>query len=102
MGKPVERELSGSQSHSYKIALATGQYLHVVVDQRGIDVVVALFGPDGTKLIEVDSPNGTNGPEPLSWIAESTGLYRLEVRSLEKDAKQGSYEVKIETLRQSS
>ena len=43
-GKPVERELAGGQSHSYSIALTAGQYLHVVVDQRGIDVVVTLFG----------------------------------------------------------
>ena len=37
-GKPVERELSGGQSHSYKITMISGQYLHVVVTQQGIDV----------------------------------------------------------------
>src|SRR5882672_8404466 len=54
-GKPVERELSGGQSHSYKITMISGQYLHVVVAQRGIDVAVALFAPDGKKIVEVDS-----------------------------------------------
>ena len=49
-GKPVERELSGGQSHSYKITMISGQYLHIVVDQRGIDVAVALFTPDGKKI----------------------------------------------------
>src|SRR5262245_28695988 len=29
-GKPVERELSGGQSHSYKITMVSGQYLHIV------------------------------------------------------------------------
>lgn len=101
-GKPIERELSGGQSRSYRIAIASGQYLHVIVDQRGIDVVAALYNPSGTKLTEVDSSNGTKGPEPLSWIAETTGVYRLEVRSIEKDAKLGKYEVKIETLRQAT
>src|SRR5215831_16976789 len=42
-GKPVERELSGGQWHSYKITMVSGQYLHIVVKQRGIDVAVALF-----------------------------------------------------------
>src|SRR5262249_39615804 len=37
-GKPVERELSGGQSHSYKITTISGQYLLIVVEQRGIDV----------------------------------------------------------------
>jgi tetratricopeptide (TPR) repeat protein len=100
VGKAIERNLSGGQSHWYQITLAEGQYLHFVVDQRGIDVVVVLYGPDGNKLIDVDSPNGRSGPEPLSWIAERTGTYRIEVRSLEENAKAGNYGVEIETLGQ--
>src|SRR5262249_50761813 len=37
-GKPVERELSSGQSHFYKIMMISGQYSHIVVEQRGIDV----------------------------------------------------------------
>ena len=55
-GEPVERELAGGGNHKYQIALSAGQLLRVVADQRGIDVVVALFGPDGKQLLEVDSP----------------------------------------------
>jgi hypothetical protein len=62
-------------------------------------VVVTLFRPDGEKLKEVDSPNGTQGPEPVSFIVEASGNYRLEVRALEKDAPAGRYEVRIEELR---
>jgi CHAT domain-containing protein/Tfp pilus assembly protein PilF len=98
-GKPIERELAGGQSHSYQITLTEGQYLNVVVEQRGIDVVVTLRGPDSKKLIEVDSPNGAQGPEPLQWIVEAAGIYRIEVRSLENDAKLGRYEAKIVELR---
>ncbi|HKQ78967.1 MAG TPA: CHAT domain-containing tetratricopeptide repeat protein [Blastocatellia bacterium] len=98
VGQPVERELIGGQNHSYKITLEAGQYLNAVVEQRGIDVVVTLLGPDGKQLIEVDSPNGKLGPEPVSWIVEAVGDYRLAVRSLEKNAA-GRYEVKIIELR---
>ena len=96
---PIERELTAGQSHSYRILLYTGQYIHIVVEQRGVDVVVALFAPNGSKITEVDSPNGTQGPEFVSAIAETSGSYRLEVRSLEKNAPAGRYEVKIEELR---
>lgn len=99
LGKPVERELIGGQSHSYRIELTSGQFIHLVVDQRGIDVVVTLFDPDHRQITEVDSPNGTQGPELLAAIAETAGTYRLEVRSLEKDAAPGRYQVKIEELR---
>src|SRR5215813_12332773 len=98
-GKPIERELVGGQSHSYQITLTEGQYLRVVVEQRGVDVVVTLLSPDGKKLLEVDSPTGAQGPELLQWIVEAAGTYWLEVRSLENNAKPGRYEVKIVELR---
>jgi hypothetical protein len=53
-GKLVEREISGGQSHSYKITMISGQYSYIVVEQRRIDVAVALFAPDGKKNGEVD------------------------------------------------
>ncbi|HJQ22261.1 MAG TPA: hypothetical protein VKA60_00005, partial [Blastocatellia bacterium] len=101
-GPGVERELKGGESHSYRIALATGQYLQVVVEQKGVDVVVRLFGPDGKQLTEVDSPNGTQGPEPVSWIAETAGEYRLEVKAPDEKAVPGRYEIKVEALREAT
>ncbi|MBO0723268.1 MAG: tetratricopeptide repeat protein, partial [Blastocatellia bacterium] len=98
-GRAVERELSGGQSHFYEIGMASGQYLHLVVDQRGIDVVVVLFAPNGEKRIEMDSPNGTAGPEILSVVTDVAGTYRIDVRALEKTAKPGRYEIKIAELR---
>ncbi len=102
IGKPIEREMKGGAAHSYLLALSADQLLYAVVDQRGVDVVVTIFGPDGKQVIEVDSPNGTQGPEHVRAIAELTGSYRLEVRSLEKDAKPGLYEVRIEELREAT
>lgn len=98
-GNPIERELAGGEAHSYRVTLAAGQYLHVVVDQRGIDVVVALFSPDGEQVSEIDSPNGTAGPEPLGHVTEADGSYRLDVRSLVKEALSGRYQIRIEELR---
>src|SRR5262249_39062378 len=86
-GKPIERELSGGQVHYYKIALEAGQYLSLVVDQKGIDVIVTLSGPTGKKMIEVDSLNGWYGPESVSMIADISSTYVLEVRSIEKDSQ---------------
>src|ERR1044071_6665749 len=63
-GQPVERQIAGGQSHPYSISLSAGQYLKVIVEQKGIDVVVRLFGPGGQKIADMDSPNGSQGPEP--------------------------------------
>jgi CHAT domain-containing protein/predicted DNA-binding protein YlxM (UPF0122 family) len=101
-GKPVERELSGGQSHSYKITMISGQYLHIVVEQRGIDVAVALFTTDGKKICEVDGERTTVESETILAIAEAAGAYRIDVRSTEKTAQTGRYEVKIEELREAT
>jgi CHAT domain-containing protein/Tfp pilus assembly protein PilF len=98
-GKPIEREIAGGQSHFYNVMLAPDQYLHLIVDQRGIDVVVIVNAPEGAKIIEVDSPNGSVGPEDVHILASVSGGYRLEIRSLEANARIGKYEVRIEELR---
>lgn len=49
---PVERELAGGQAHSYRVSLNAGQYVRVMVEQKGIDVAMTLFSPDEAKLAE--------------------------------------------------
>ena len=62
-GKKIERALRGGESHIYEIEIHAGQYLNAVIEQRGIDVVVRVIAPDGKHLVEIDSPNGDQGPE---------------------------------------
>lgn len=102
LGAASARELTGGQSHRYRLALTEGQYLRLVVEQRGIDVVVALAGADGVKVRQVDSPNGTVGPEELHFIAKASGQYWVTVSSLEEKAPAGKYEIKISDLRPAS
>src|SRR5262245_31118086 len=81
LGKPFERDLSGGQSHFYKIAMTSGQYLRITVSQLGIDALVALFKPDGKKIGEVDLEPSIGRSETILVIAEVEGAYRIEVRS---------------------
>lgn len=102
LGQTVERELKGGEAHFYGVRLEAEQYLHLVVEQKGIDVVVSLVAPDGKQLIEIDSPNGIYGPEPVSIVAEAEGEYRVKVRSLDEKAAPGRYEIKLKELRGAS
>src|SRR5262249_36804597 len=97
-GKPIERSIDAGETQSYTVILTAGQYAHVVVDQRGVDVVVSILAPDGTKLARVDMPNGNRGPEPVSLIAETTGAYRVDVLSTSPKLP-GRYEVRLEDVR---
>jgi len=77
-GKSIERELSGGKSHSYSVIMTSGQYLQIVVEQRGMNVVVVVFTPDGKQVCEVDSDQAIEGTERASLIAEATGAYLIE------------------------
>src|SRR5882724_7094251 len=78
-GETIERELKSGERHVYLIGLRKDEFLHVQVDQRGIDVVISFFAPDGTKLAELNNRHIDYGQEPLSFAATVDGLYRLEL-----------------------
>ncbi len=97
--EPQEHEISGGDIDVYHIRLAADQFIRVVTDQRGIDVVVSLFDPVGRPLIEVDSPTYDFGPEVLEALVEAPGDHRFEVRAGGSAGAAGSYRVGIEALR---
>lgn len=98
-GKLIKRELAGKEAHSYQVTLAAGQYLHVIVVQRGIDVVVRAFAPDGKMLAEFDNPRSPGRPVPVLLLTAAAGSYQLEVRSWDLKGATGRYDVRIAELR---
>src|SRR5262245_30766925 len=80
-GKTMEREIAGGQEHAYPVKLAAGQFLRVVVEQKGIDVAVALTGPDGKRLIESDVTGIIGAREPLSYLPAAAGDYQLVIHA---------------------
>ncbi len=80
-GSEVEQELRRSEVHSYRIVLAADEYLHLAVEQRGVDLTLVLFDAKGQILVAVDSPNGRRGTENLWTLAPQAGGYRLELQA---------------------
>ena len=97
-GQAVEQSLSGGQSHLYQVMLAADRYFRLEVEQRGVDIVVALDSPEGRRVAEIDSPSGRQGVEVLSVIAESPGRYRIEIHAPPSQAP-GLYRAAIAALR---
>src|SRR5262245_37380687 len=100
----VERTIASGQAHLYSLSLEAGQFAQLVLDQSGIDLIIAVADPQSNKLGDFDSPNGDNGPENVSIVAETTGEYILAVRPLNQgdSVKPGKYEIRIVELRKAT
>jgi CHAT domain-containing protein/Tfp pilus assembly protein PilF len=97
-GTPVEKELAGGATDTYEIQVGAGQFLHAVVNQMGIDVALTLYGPDGKQIATMHGPDSTIGPQKISAVADSSGLIRMEITSVNKNGSVGRYRVRIDSL----
>jgi CHAT domain-containing protein len=96
-GVPVERELAQGERHGYQLALAEGQYFKIIIKQFDLSVRVSLAQPDGESYFVIDIPQRT--PEVVvERVAESSGLYRLDVIARTK-APTGQYEIRVVEVR---
>jgi tetratricopeptide (TPR) repeat protein len=96
----IEREMTGAETHRYDVTLKTNEFFQVRVEQKGVDVALKLLDVDGKELATMDSPNGKEGPETLSFVAEKARSVILEVSGFDAKAKRGFYTIKRQASRQ--
>jgi CHAT domain-containing protein/tetratricopeptide (TPR) repeat protein len=95
----TEYQLAPGQSHTHYLQVDSGQYLHLVVDQRGVDVVASLLDGREHQIVRVDRPLGEVGPETLIAVTELAGEYRLMINAPQGDRPAGAYSIIIKELR---
>lgn len=96
----VEKQITGGQKHIYAINLSHGQFLFLDVQQLGIDLTIQLIDVNGSVLIQNNTPDLFFGQEPLYWVVEETGVYKITVKPTESSAKSGKYRIKLGELRE--
>ena len=94
-----EREMTGAETHRYKFDLNAGEFFQVRVEQKGVDVALKLLDSDGKTLATMDSPNGKDGPETLSFVSDKAGKFILEISGFDAKAEKGNYTIKREASR---
>jgi hypothetical protein len=100
VGTPIERTLGPGQSQEFTITLAENTFVQLVVEQRGVDVIVRILSPEAKTIGEFDSPNGNDGPEHVSFVGAAAGAYRINVSRLyPADAATGRIEIKLLEMR---
>lgn len=102
-GVPVERSLTTGQVHEFIVNAQENSFVQLVVEQKGIDVVVKIASPDGKALGERDTPNGDQGSERVSFLASAAGKYRISISPLEAEGTtSGQYEIKLVEVREAT
>lgn len=97
---PIERSLARGEVHEFTVNMEDKSFAQIVVEQRGIDVVITVSSAAGKLLREYDTPNGAEGQEVVSFVALTAGAYRIAVSALDSDdAKPGRYQIKLLELR---
>src|SRR6185295_2855412 len=96
IGSSIEGEIGGGEVRIYRLGLRPGTYAQVEAMQRGVDVSLVARLANGAALPEIDSPNGTQGPERAFLLGEPGGPVLLEVRG---GGPRGRYTLRVVELR---
>ena len=94
--------LSSGLQHVYRIDLKAGDLLDVVVEQRGLDVSLVLTDPAGQPLLTVDSPTDKKETEPLLWVADKPGTYRMTVIISKSSDPGADYQIQLAERRRAT
>ncbi len=97
--KPLVREITGGQEHSYQITLAQGQYAKIIVEQRGIDVIAWLLKVVKDITGAFDKELRSQGEEEIALVAETAGSFTIIVEPSSNRAPTGSYAIRVAEIR---
>jgi len=98
-GKSFERQIKPGEKHSYLLKCDAGQFTQIKVEQREGNVGLALFGIDGQPILSLSNIDDAEGIKRLPVLADVSGVYRLEVRSLGSRFETSRYEMSVSNQR---
>ena len=103
LNQPIGRKLGLNETHTYTVTLEENMFAQLVVEQNGIDIIVKVAAPNGKSLGDFDSPNGTEGPENVSFVGIVAGAYSVSVAPLTPgEGSSGQYQIKLIELREAT
>ena len=95
-GESSEGEIKGVDVKAFSIALSADECAQLVLERRGIDLLVAVFSPDKRLIRNFENPAGPQSPVFIMFAADSPGNYTIRVRPVEKWAPAGRYSIRFE------
>jgi CHAT domain-containing protein/Tfp pilus assembly protein PilF len=94
VGHPIFRDLAPGATHSYRVAVASGEICKIRADQVGIDVIIRVL-PPGVQPYQIDRWSSPASFEDIEVVANSKSEYRVDIVSADKDAEPGKYRLSV-------
>jgi CubicO group peptidase (beta-lactamase class C family) len=94
LDQPVSGRIVDGAPMTYVLDVGAGRFIAGRAMQRGVDVVVEIVAPAGETIASFDSPNGSAGPEPFHFLAETAGAYRVVLRPF-VNGSEGDYDLTL-------
>lgn len=85
-GETVNAFISENESHRYRLHMKKDQYALLEIMQKGVDLIVTTYDPEGQVLKIFDSPNGSDGPEYVTLLSSKAGNYELEIEPFDPES----------------
>ncbi|HKR00889.1 MAG TPA: PPC domain-containing protein, partial [Pyrinomonadaceae bacterium] len=98
--KAKDYQIKESEEHLFAFELKEGRRYWIVVEQKGIDLVLRLTDAEGKLIKEQDSTNGNTGPEEIFFGPEKNNRFFLSVKPLKKpkNPPAGPYSIRVTQL----
>lgn len=100
-GKPIEREISSGEKHSYRVDLTAGEFAMLTIEQIGIDLEEQLLDLGGKVLADADTAPRNDRADRIWLVASNNGEHRFELKPKFKGEK-GKYRVTFSERRPST
>ena len=99
LDRAVMPRLNATQTHTVTVDLKAGEYAQIIFEWGGIDLEVTVRSPGGSAVFPTSIPVRGSGSLPIALIAESPGIYNLEVRAVDQLNYHANYSVVLQALR---
>lgn len=97
-GVTLKRTIKGGATQSFQISVEAGQFLHLQVEQLGVDVTLSLDAPDGQLADQCENLNRIYGYEKIYYEAKRSGVFQVRVFAREPNT-QGSFSLTLREQR---
>jgi len=94
--EPLQKHIAHGEEHLFQVALAAGTSADIVVEQRGIDVVVSVRDVDGKLISDFQDEVRRDGEEHAEIVAAVAGTYTVAVKPADGAMSPGDYVIRLE------